>query len=552
MLTSTASDGFSDYGTKITFTATLNCAEPLPGQIQFKANGENLGNPVDVSGNTASYETAETEFSAGLFLISAVYIPDGDNFQFGNLVSDSFVLNIYPKYIKITPQSASKIYGTPDPALTYQITEGELAGSDSLAGSLSREEGEEIGEYEITQGTVTNENNPNYNISFVTGIKFTILPINATMNPAVCEFDQKIIKQADVQTTIEWGSATAVTDIKAVETSIGAEYYIVSGNVLTIKKEYLALQSTGSLELTVVFDIGEPAVLTVNIIDSRLTDIPVTDITVVGMDGASSVFVGETLQMQAVISPENATDKDVEWSIESGDGATIDQTGLLTAIDAGTVTVRATAKDGYGAYGELEVNIVEDIGTVEISFAQSPYKSIIKTDTCELFFNDTVDVTITSTGGRPDHYEYQIVSADDTFDADSAWTNGASFSIHPDFKGRVYARAVYKSGATTAITFISIVTDKSKPDITAYYDDASTSIEAIVTDDCAGIEKITWQIGSDASQTINLEPSETQDITMRKDFTIDDLPYGQYDVVINATDNSGNAALLGKTAARHT
>lgn len=85
--------------------------------------------------------------------------------------------------------------------------------------------------------------------------------------------------------------------------------------------------------------------------------IPVTGITVTGTGGASSLRAGSTLQMLAGVSPADATNNSVTWSIASGSGATISADGLLTATAAGLVTVRATANDGSGVYGERAITI---------------------------------------------------------------------------------------------------------------------------------------------------------------------------------------------------
>jgi len=53
-----------------------------------------------------------------------------------------------------------------------------------------------------------------------------------------------------------------------------------------------------------------------------------------------------TLQMTATVTPANATNKNVKWSVENGTGqAKIDANGLLTGLSNGTVTVKATAMD---------------------------------------------------------------------------------------------------------------------------------------------------------------------------------------------------------------
>ncbi|MDO5424556.1 MAG: MBG domain-containing protein [Eubacteriales bacterium] len=94
----------------------------------------------------------------------------------GNYIgSVSEIWKIAKRPVTVTPESnQSKAYGEADSPLAYTITEGELAGSDTLNGALSRDSGENAGMYQITQGTLTNENNPNYDITFADSVSFTI------------------------------------------------------------------------------------------------------------------------------------------------------------------------------------------------------------------------------------------------------------------------------------------------------------------------------------------------------------------------------------------
>ena len=78
--------------------------------------------------------------------------------------------------------------------------------------------------------------------------------------------------------------------------------------------------------------------------------IPVTGITVTGAGGATTITTDNgTLQLTATVTPADATNKTVTWSVVNGTGqATINSTGLVTAVSNGTVTARATANDGSG------------------------------------------------------------------------------------------------------------------------------------------------------------------------------------------------------------
>ncbi|MGI6084951.1 MAG: InlB B-repeat-containing protein [Acetivibrionales bacterium] len=362
---------------------------------------------------------------------------------------------------------------------------------------------------------------------------------NAVISPDSAGFDKFV--PADIQTTVTWGDATGITDVKAGGVSIGAGNYTVSGSTLTIKKEYLAAQSTGDLILNIEFNAGAPAALTIAISDTKppsvspaqhiydlsnpgnltsaiiwnsadsvtgvaysgsdltepddfvitgsdltikenylsglslttgdaiefvitfntsdtttltvnvddnympgnnadlsslsvngtavsdfrsdvteynvelpygsavatvtaatadpyakyvvtpalslpgtaavtvtaenrttlktytvnLTigtapDVLVTNISVNGENGVESVQVGSTLQMIADVTPANASNRNITWSIADGSGAEIETNGLLTGTAAGTVIVRAAAQDGSNVYGEKEITITAD------------------------------------------------------------------------------------------------------------------------------------------------------------------------------------------------
>ncbi len=81
-----------------------------------------------------------------------------------NLSFTGNTLDITPASITVTADAQTKVFGTVDPVLTYQITSGALVGSDTLSGALTRALGEDVGAYAILQGTLDNSN---YDISYV-------------------------------------------------------------------------------------------------------------------------------------------------------------------------------------------------------------------------------------------------------------------------------------------------------------------------------------------------------------------------------------------------
>jgi hypothetical protein len=77
--------------------------------------------------------------------------------------------------ITVTATECNQIYGDAPIALTYDITAGSLKAGDTLTGTLTRESITNAGTTLITAGSLTNANNPNYNIRFING-NYNILP----------------------------------------------------------------------------------------------------------------------------------------------------------------------------------------------------------------------------------------------------------------------------------------------------------------------------------------------------------------------------------------
>ena len=75
-----------------------------------------------------------------------------------------------------------------------------------------------------------------------------------------------------------------------------------------------------------------------------VTTVPVTGVT---LDKTNlSLTVGGTEALTATVHPDNATNKNIAWTSSNNSVATVDSTGTVTAVSAGTATITATAADG--------------------------------------------------------------------------------------------------------------------------------------------------------------------------------------------------------------
>ena len=72
-----------------------------------------------------------------------------------------------------------------------------------------------------------------------------------------------------------------------------------------------------------------------------------------------SMKKGETAALTVTITPENATDKSVDWTSSDTKIATVDSTGKVTAVSAGTAIITCMAKDGSDKKATCEVTVTD-------------------------------------------------------------------------------------------------------------------------------------------------------------------------------------------------
>ena len=71
----------------------------------------------------------------------------------------------------------------------------------------------------------------------------------------------------------------------------------------------------------------------------------------------ATLETGKTLQLSATISPSNAS-QEKEWTSSNLSVATVDENGLVTAINEGNATIIVSTKDGSGMSASCEISVV--------------------------------------------------------------------------------------------------------------------------------------------------------------------------------------------------
>ena len=179
-------------------------------------------------------------------------------------------------------------------------------------------------------------------------IKILSYPENLTLEDLIfTSSDESIVKVSNDGKLIAYKDGNATITIKSKDGKYEEKV------VVTVTKK---IEEEKKEENTKPSNNGEGSSTTKPSTSSKPKEVAVTSVTI---SGGSSVNVGGTLQLSANVSPSNATDKSVTWSIASGsDKATIDQKGKLTAKASGKVTVKVTSKNGKTATKEITISSV--------------------------------------------------------------------------------------------------------------------------------------------------------------------------------------------------
>ncbi|WP_228520670.1 Ig-like domain-containing protein [Flavobacterium sp. JLP] len=186
---------------------------------------------------------------------------------------------------------------------------------------------------------------------------WTNFKFNWSQNPTAAADFAKILNFRTSSAAIRRGDLTiyANDDISIFTKTLGTEKVIVMSNLRNASKSYnipAALAGTyvnpynnnASVTLTTgttrTFAAYEYLVLT-------NTNAPVVAVTGVSVNPTTAtVGLGSTQQLNAIIAPANATNQNLTWTSSNTAVATVNASGLVTAVATGTTTITVKTADG--------------------------------------------------------------------------------------------------------------------------------------------------------------------------------------------------------------
>ena len=103
----------------------------------------------------------------------------------------------------------------------------------------------------------------------------TPVVVNGKISTTNAEFDLSADKKEDVTTKLILNNVRTLSEIRNDKTVLEkGKDYTISGDTVSIRKEYLSKQAVGVTKLTFVFDAGKNAVMSITIKDSKSPDVP--------------------------------------------------------------------------------------------------------------------------------------------------------------------------------------------------------------------------------------------------------------------------------------
>ncbi len=114
------------------------------------------------------------------------------------------------------------------------------------------------------------------------------------------------------------------------------------------------------------------------------------------------LYINETKQLIATVSPDNAGDKTVTWESKDPSIATVDNKGNITGKKAGSTEIKVTANDGSGKWTTCMVYVKQPVTSISLdktSIELKPYES--QKITAVVFPDNANNTSVTWSSSNP-------------------------------------------------------------------------------------------------------------------------------------------------------
>ena len=134
-------------------------------------------------------------------------------------------------------------------------------------------------------------------------------------------------------------------------------------SIATVSKEgKVAAVSSGTAVIN-IFSVDNPAAFKQVTVNVKRDHIDVSSVEV--SENEMSVKVGDSFTIPVTVLPEDATDKSLTWESSAPSIISVDETGKITAEDAGSATITVKSVDNPAAYAIITITAKENVISVD-------------------------------------------------------------------------------------------------------------------------------------------------------------------------------------------
>lgn len=413
--------------TKLAIEATIDTSSKVYGEADPEltfTTDELVG--ADDKDDLAVTLTREAGDTVGAYAITGVSAAVNYTVTFTNNAEKLFTID--PRPVIVTPLSGQgTIYGESDTGdLEYEVSGGAgttgsaLIGSDVLSGKLGREEGSDARSYAINLGTLTSENNSNYEITLAS------TTVNYVISPRPLHYVLSVKNMNGNATdgySLEYGAFSATANLGVSIVSGEGYYAVVAGESVTVTPKLPGeIKNVGTYTINAIdaaygettlesnYEIKLDNTVSFKIVAKAVT-VDIKDITKVYGE-ANPVFGSDNWSLAAgsvMAKDEDETMLDVTLSL-SGDGENVidggyaitgkwNNSNYAVTFNEGTLTVEKRAitvtlkQDFSSVYGEslAEVTVATALTLAEGSLAPTlPAHSDLEAAGFSISFNKNI------------------------------------------------------------------------------------------------------------------------------------------------------------------
>ena len=249
---------------------------------------------------------------------------------------------------------------------------------------------------------------------------------------------------------------------------------------------------------------------------------PVTKVKITGT--VKTIYVGESLLLEASVTPTNATIQSVTWSSDREDNAYVDQYGVVYGVSKGSAVIKAKAQDGSGQYA-----------TYTVTVKQQPESITLNKDVVTLKKGNYVTLSATVLPSTTDDKSVVWYSSDESVAKVNA--SGRVTAVSPG------TAIITCESKTHSYVYTQAVVNVYQPVTSITFDQKNPYVavgESIV---------LTWEVGplTATDSSVTLSTNKENVLEVHQDGTIVGLKRGEAYVYATANDGSGKKVSIKVT-----